>query len=124
MTSNFTLLPSVLDDRCERSVRSLLLRKQLLVSRDRSNSPSTSFESYHLSWPGSGLLRAMQIPSIFATQRDSKNDSTFGARREIRAPRFAMHRFSMDATELQSHWPEMRQTRTAKSVAKRVESRQ
>jgi hypothetical protein len=42
----------------------------------------------------------MQKPSVFAFQRDSKNDSIFGARREMQAPHDAMHRASMGATEL------------------------
>jgi len=40
-TRDRVVLVGRLDDRCERSVRSFLLRKQLLVSRDRSNSRST-----------------------------------------------------------------------------------
>ena len=50
------------------------------------------FESYHL--PGNKLeqTRIMQNPSALATQRDSKNDSIFGARREMQAPHDAMHR--------------------------------
>jgi hypothetical protein len=52
----------------------------------------------------------MQNPSILAIQRDSKNDSIFGARREMQAPHDAMHRASMGAPELQSNWPEMRKT--------------
>jgi|GEM_PF-4371230 len=55
-------------------------------------------------------LEAMQIPSVLGTQRDSKNDSILGARREMQAPHDAMHRASMGATELQSNWPEMRKT--------------
>jgi hypothetical protein len=51
----------------------------------------------------------MQNPSILAIQRDSKNDSIFGARREIQRRR--RHAPScMGATELQSNWPEMRKT--------------
>ncbi len=50
----------------------------------------------------------MQTPSDLATQRDSKNDSIFGARREMQPPHDAMHRASMGVTELQSNWPEMR----------------
>jgi hypothetical protein len=53
---------------------------------------------------------AMQIPSVLTTQRDSKNDSIFGARREMQAPHDATHRASMGAPELQSNWPEMRKT--------------
>ena len=51
----------------------------------------------------------MQNPSILPTQRDSKNDSNLGARREIQRRR--RHAPScMGATELQSNWPEMRKT--------------
>ncbi len=68
------------------------------------------FESYHL--PGNKLeqTRIMQNPSALATQRDSKNDSIFAARREMQAPHDAMHRASMGAPELQSNWPGMRKT--------------
>ncbi len=68
------------------------------------------FESYHL--PGNKLeqTRIMQNPSALATQRDSKNDSIFGARREMQAPHDAMHRARMGATDGQSNWPEMRKT--------------
>jgi hypothetical protein len=52
----------------------------------------------------------MQNASVLGTQRDSKNDSIFSARREILAPRSAMHRASMGATELQSNWPDMQKT--------------
>jgi hypothetical protein len=34
----------------------------------------------------------MKNPSVLAIQRDSKNDSIFGARREMQAPHDAMHR--------------------------------
>ena len=40
-TRDRVVLVGRLDDRCERSVRSFLLQKQMLVSRDRSNSRST-----------------------------------------------------------------------------------
>ena len=51
----------------------------------------------------------MQDPSILATQRDSKNDSNLGARRELQRRR--RHAPScMGATELQSNWPDMRKT--------------
>jgi len=53
---------------------------------------------------------AMQNPSVLATQRDSKDDSIWVARREMQAPHDAMHRASMGATELQSCWLEMRKT--------------
>jgi hypothetical protein len=52
----------------------------------------------------------MQNPSDLTTQRDEKNNSIFGARREMQAPHGAMHRASMGAPELQSNWPEMRKT--------------
>jgi hypothetical protein len=51
----------------------------------------------------------MQNPSILAIQRDSKNDSIFGARREIQRRRRHAP-ICMGATELQSNWPEMRKT--------------
>ena len=48
-------------------------------------------------------------PQCFGDSRDSKNDSIFGARREIQRRR--RHAPScMGATELQSNWPEMRKT--------------
>jgi hypothetical protein len=34
----------------------------------------------------------MQIPRVLATQRDSKNDSNWNARREMQAPHDDMHR--------------------------------
>ena len=49
-------------------------------------------ESYRTHGSGSLPDRDMQNPSILAIQRDSKNDSIFGARREMRAPHDAMHR--------------------------------
>jgi hypothetical protein len=59
-------------------------------------------------WIGVRLAHAK--PLCFGDSRDSKNDSIFGARREMQAPHDAMHRASMGATELQSNWPEMRKT--------------
>ena len=48
-------------------------------------------------------------PQRFGDSRDSKNDSIWGARREIQRRR--RHAPScMGATELQSNWPEMRKT--------------
>ena len=48
-------------------------------------------------------------PQCFDDLRDSKNDSIFGARREIQRRR--RHAPScMGATELQSNWPKMRKT--------------
>ena len=66
-------------------------------------------ESYRTHGSGSLPDRDMQNPSILAIQRDSKNDSIFGARREMQRRR--RHAPScMGATELQSNWPEMRKT--------------
>ena len=66
-------------------------------------------ESYRTHGSGSLPDRDMQNPSILAIQRDSKNDSIFGARREMqRRRRHAPSR--MGATELQSNWPEMQKT--------------
>ena len=58
-------------------------------------------------------------PQCFDDLRDSKNDSIFGARREMQAPHDAMHLASMGATELQSNWPEMRKPKAAKRVDSR-----
>jgi hypothetical protein len=51
----------------------------------------------------------MQNPSILAIQRDSKNDSIFGARREIQRRRRHAS-ICMGATELPRNWQEMRKT--------------
>jgi len=82
-TRDRVVLVGRLDDRCESSIRSFLLRKQLLGSRHRSNSRSTYFESYPLYWRGSVSGGDLQNPSVLATHRDSKNDSIWDARREI-----------------------------------------
>ncbi|RLS74027.1 MAG: hypothetical protein DWH99_01985 [Planctomycetota bacterium] len=67
------------------------------------------FESYRLHRRGSVPDRAMQKPQCFDYLRDSKNDSIFGARREIQRRR--RHAPScMGATELPNNWPEMRKT--------------
>ena len=58
-------------------------------------------------WIGVRLAHAK--PLCFGDSRDSKNDSIWGARREIQRRR--RHAPScMGATELQSNWQEMRKT--------------
>jgi hypothetical protein len=59
-------------------------------------------------WIGVRLAHAK--PLCFGDSRDSKNDSIFGARREMQAPHDAMHRASMGATDGQRNWPNMRKT--------------
>ena len=69
----------------------------------------TEFESYSLHGRGSVPNRAIQNPQCFGDSRDSKNDSIWGARREIQRRR--RHAPScMGATELQSNWPDMQKT--------------
>ena len=98
-----------LDDRCEGSVRSFLFPKRFVVSFYRISACSTQFESYRLHGCGSVPDRGHAKPRCFDDSRDSKNDSIFGARREIQRRR--RHAPScMGATELQSNWPEMRKT--------------
>ena len=60
-------------------------------------------------------------PQFFGDSRDSKNDSIWGARREMQCRR--RHAPScMGATELQSNWPDMRKT-LGKPGEWKVESR-
>jgi len=69
----------------------------------------TEFESYSLHGRGSVPNRAIQNPQCFGDSRDSKNDSIWGARREIQRRR--RHAPScMGATELPRNWQEMRKT--------------
>jgi hypothetical protein len=57
-----------------------------------------------------GTRRGHAKPQCFDDSRDSKNDSIWGARREMQSPRSAMHRASMVATDGQRNWPTMRKT--------------
>ena len=69
----------------------------------------TYSQSYRLHGRGSWPNRGYAKPQCFGDSRDSKNDSIFGARREIQRRR--RHAPScMGATELQSNWPDMRKT--------------
>ncbi len=75
----------------------------VIRARTTSSNPtaSTGVDRYQTGY--------MQTPSVSTTQRDSKNDSNLGARREIQRRR--RHAPScMGATELQRNWPEMQKT--------------
>jgi hypothetical protein len=69
----------------------------------------TYSQSYRLHRRGSVPDRGHAKPQCFDDSRDSKNDSIFGARREIQRRR--RHAPScMGATELQSNWAYMQKT--------------
>jgi hypothetical protein len=57
-------------------------------------------------------------PQCFGDSRDSKNDSIWGARREMQAPHDAMHRASMGATDGQSNWQEIRKHQSSQESGK------
>ena len=67
-------------------------------------------------WIGVRLAHAK--PKCFGDSRDSKNDSIWGARREMQAPHDAMHRASMGATDGQSNWQEIRKHQSSQESGK------